>query len=221
MFTVICRIFSPIVIPVSKNLKYAGISRIDVIAEFAIARKSFHRSLKYNSKTMKFLFLLPLVLCFCVAFTANVPAQKKTIILLRHAEKDLSPEQSTSDPDLSAAGKERAQRLITALRKHKPSAMYATEYKRTQQTAAPLAAKSKLTVERYDPRKLKDFQTVLRDSKARRIVVVGHNNTTPALVNLFVGEEKFKQLPETEYSKIFILKFRKDGSLKRLGLVEY
>lgn len=170
---------------------------------------------------MKFLLPFILVLCFCAAFTENVFAQKKTIILLRHAEKDLSPSQNASDPDLSDAGKARAERLIAALRKYKPAAIYSTEYKRTQQTAAPLAAKSKLTVERYDPRKLKDFEGSLRASKARRIVVVGHNNTTPALVNMFAGEEKFKQLPESEYSKIFILKFRKNGSLKRLELIEY
>lgn len=170
---------------------------------------------------MKFLLLFALVLCFCAAFTENVFAQKKTIILLRHAEKDLSAEQNSSDPDLSAEGKARAERLIRTLRKYKVSAMYASEYKRTQQTAAPLAAKSGVTVERYDPRKLKDMEATLRASKARNIVVVGHNNTTPALVNLFVKYEQFKQFPESEYSKIFILKFRKDGSLKRLDLIEY
>lgn len=170
---------------------------------------------------MKIIIFVLIALCV-LGFTAGeVAAQKKTIILLRHAEKDLSPEQNSSDPDLSAAGKARAERLISALRKYKAGAIYATEYKRTQQTAAPLAAKSKLTVQSYDPRKLKDMQALLRQSKERRIVVVGHNNTTPALVNSFIGEDKFKQLAETEYDKIFILKFRKDGSLKRLELMEY
>lgn len=169
---------------------------------------------------MKFLVLLSLVLGLCFVFTENASAQKKTIILLRHAEKDMT-DPANSDPDLSAEGKARAERLTRALRKHKVSAMYATEYKRTQLTAAPLAAKTGLTVEPYNPRKLKDFEATLRASKARAIVVVGHNNTTPALVNLFVKYDQFKQLPESEYSKIFILKFRKDGSLKRLDLVEY
>jgi broad specificity phosphatase PhoE len=152
--------------------------------------------------------ILLFLAAFCVlGFSAGeVSAQKKTIILLRHAEKDLSPGASAADPDLSAEGKARAERLITALRKYKPSAMYATEYKRTQQT---------------DPRKLKDFEVSLRGSKSRHIVVVGHNNTTPALVNMFLHQEQFKQLPESEYSKIFILKFRKNGSLKRLELIEY
>lgn len=170
---------------------------------------------------MKTIICILFTLFVFVAASPAVSAQKKTIILLRHAEKDLSPGASAADPDLSAEGKARAERLITALRKYKPSAMYATEYKRTQQTAAPLAAKSGLTVERYDPRKLKDFEASLRGSKSRHIVVVGHNNTTPALVNMFLHQEQFKQLPESEYSKIFILKFRKNGSLKRLELIEY
>lgn len=169
---------------------------------------------------MKNLFLI-FILSFVFGCAGEVSAQKKTIILLRHAEKDLSPEQNSSNPDLSAEGKARAERLVATLRKHKVSAIYSSEYKRTQQTAAPLAAKSGVTVESYDPRKLKDMEATLRASKARNIVVVGHNNTTPALVNLFVKYDQFKQLPESEYSKIFILKFRKDGSLKRLDLIEY
>jgi broad specificity phosphatase PhoE len=148
-------------------------------------------------------------------------AQKKTIILLRHAEKDLSPEQNSSDPELSPAGKERAQRLVKVLKKYKAGAIYSSEYKRTKATAAPLAASRKLTVGSYDPRKLDDIAEILRQSKIRHIVIVGHNTTTPALANLLIGEEKFKALAENEYDKIFILKFRKDGSLKRVELVEY
>jgi broad specificity phosphatase PhoE len=155
------------------------------------------------------------------AFTANeVSAQKKTVILIRHAEKDLSPEQNSSDPELSAAGKERARRLIAAIKKYKPSAIYSTDYKRTRATAAPLAEKNKLTPQIYDPRKLDGIAAAVRDSKARRIVVVGHNTTTPALANMLIGEEKFKALTETEYDKIFVLKFR-NGQLSKIELLTY
>jgi broad specificity phosphatase PhoE len=167
--------------------------------------------------------IVSLLVALCLfAFTANeISAQKKTVILIRHAEKDLSPEQNSSDPELSAAGKERAQRLITAIKKYKPSAIYSTDYKRTRATAAPLAEKYKITPQIYDPRKLDEIAAAVRDSKARRIVVVGHNTTTPALANMLIGEEKFKALAETEYDKIFVLKFGRDGSLKRIELVEY
>ena len=155
-----------------------------------------------------------------VLLGGEASAQKKTVILLRHAEKDLSPEQNSSDPELSAAGKERAQRLIKAIKKYKPYAIYSSDYKRTRATAAPLAEKSKIAVQIYDARKMNDIFAVVKESKARRLVVVGHNNTTPALTNLLIGENKFKQLLETEYDKIFILKF-KNGRLKRIELREY
>lgn len=167
------------------------------------------------------IFLYLFIASSLFAFSGSeIFAQKKTIILLRHAEKDLSPEQNASDPELSAAGKERAQRLIKAIKKYKPYAIYSSDYKRTRATAAPLAEKYQITVQIYDPRKLNDIFTAIKESKARRIVVAGHNNTTPALVNLFAGENKFKQLDENEYDKIFILKF-KNGKLKRIELVEY
>jgi phosphohistidine phosphatase SixA len=45
--------------------------------------------------------------------------------------------------------------------------------------------------------------------KIKRLVVVGHNTTTPALVNMLIGQEKYKALAETEYDKIFVLKIKK------------
>ena len=151
----------------------------------------------------------------------EVSAQKKTVILIRHAEKDLSPEQNSSDPELSPAGRERAERLVKAIRKFKIYAIYSSDYKRTRATVAPLAAKYKLEPQIYDPRKLDDIAAAIKTSKARRIIVAGHNNTTPALTNMLIGEEKYKQLGENEYGKIFILRFRKNGTLKRVEVLTY
>jgi 2,3-bisphosphoglycerate-dependent phosphoglycerate mutase len=164
--------------------------------------------------------ILTLLLGLIVFSGVEAAAQKKTVILLRHAEKDLSPEQNSSDPDLSAAGKERAERLKSALRKLKPYAIYSSDYKRTRTTAAPLAAKHKIEVQIYDPRKLNDIATLIKDSKARRIVVVGHNNTTPALANMLMNSTMFKDLDENEYDKIFVLRF-KDGKLSKLEIITY
>jgi phosphohistidine phosphatase SixA len=46
--------------------------------------------------------------------------------------------------------------------------------------------------------------------KYRRVVVVGHNSTTPALVNLLIGQEKYKALGEDEYDKIWIVKIKRN-----------
>jgi 2,3-bisphosphoglycerate-dependent phosphoglycerate mutase len=147
-------------------------------------------------------------------------AQKKTIILIRHAEKDISPGADKTDPELSAAGVQRAERLVKAIKKYKPGAVYSTNFKRTRNTAAPVAKWRKLEVETYDPRKLPEIVARILTSKRKRHLVVGHNNTTPALANLLIGEEKYKTLPETEYDKIFIIKLKK-GKVRSVEVKEY
>ena len=77
-------------------------------------------------------------------------AAQHTVFLIRHAERaDTSPGTSptmAADPDLSEAGRARAESLAKALKDAHITAIYATEFKRTQQTAAPLAKALGLTV---------------------------------------------------------------------------
>ena len=58
------------------------------------------------------------------------------------------------------------------------------------------------------------------ESKTKRHIVVGHNTTTPALANLFIKEDKYRALPESDYTKIWIIKIR-DGKLKSVDVIEY
>lgn len=149
-------------------------------------------------------------------FTNDLFAQNRkiTIILLRHAEKDLSGNEDNPDPDLSAAGKLRAERLVKTIKKYKPMRLYATDYKRTRQTATPLSEKRKLPIQIYDSKKLDELAAqILSFRKSRRIVVVGHNSTTPALANLLVKQDKYKPLAESEYDKIWIIRIKK-GKIK-------
>jgi 2,3-bisphosphoglycerate-dependent phosphoglycerate mutase len=145
--------------------------------------------------------------------SASVAQHKKlTIILLRHAEKDISPSADKVNPDLTPEGKQRAQNLVKKINKYKPAAIYSSDYIRTKMTVAPLAEKRKLTVQIYDPRKLDEFAVLLMEGKFKSVVIVGHNNTTPALANLLIKQEKYQALPETEYSKIWIIKIRKNDN---------
>jgi phosphohistidine phosphatase SixA len=163
--------------------------------------------------------LFTFFLLFTVAGTQAI-AQKKTIILIRHAEKDVSPGADKTDPELASAGVARAQRLVKAIRRYKPGVVYSTSFKRTRNTAAPVAAWRKLEVETYDPRKLDEVVNRVLTSKRKRHLVVGHNNTTPALANLFIKEDKYKMLPESEYGKIWIIKLKK-GKVKSVEVIEY
>lgn len=135
--------------------------------------------------------------------------KKLTVILLRHAEKDVSETADSMNPELSAAGKARAEKLIGVIEKYQPDAIYSTQYIRTRETARPLARKRREMIQLYSERNLEQMRDLILSGKIKRLVVVGHNNTTPALVNLLLKEDKYKKLGDNEYDKIFILKIRR------------
>jgi len=161
---------------------------------------------------MKIIFSLFIALfLFTFAGSSNLYAQHRnlTVILLRHAEKDASPAADKVNPELSADGKLRAAKLVKIVNKYKPDAIYSSDFIRTRETVAPLALKRKLNVQTYDHRNLKVLAELIMSGKIKRLLVVGHNTTTPALVNMLIGAEKYKALAESEYDKIFVVKIKR------------
>lgn len=171
--------------------------------------------------TKKLLFrpTLLALLVFIVGGTA-IQAQKKTIILVRHAEKDISATADKVDPPLTDIGRQRAARLVTTIKRYKPGAVYSTNFIRTRDTAAPTAAWRKKPVTIFDPKKLDEFVAEVMASKTKRFLIVAHNTTTPTLANMFIKEQKYKPLSETEYSKMWIIKIR-NGKVKSCDVIEY
>lgn len=157
-----------------------------------------------------------LTVVFLFAFSINLFAQQReiTIILLRHAEKAAPTSVMTKDnPELSEAGKQRAERLVEAIKKYHPTQIYSTNFKRTRATVAPLSEQTvppgyKRQVQFYDYNELEAFAEQLLKTKGGTIVVAGHNTTTPTLANLLIKQEKYKYLDESEYDKIFIIKIK-------------
>ncbi len=147
-------------------------------------------------------------------------AQNKTIVLVRHAEKDSAAATMNGDDPLSEAGRERAARLLKIVKKYKPHEIFATAYKRTQQTVEPIAAYRKKQVQTYDPAKQPDLVAQIMASKTEHYLIAGHSNTIPALANLLAKKEIFKQVPDTEYGVIWVVKIR-NGVLKRVEVYAY
>ena len=100
------------------------------------AESGFGRGRANESKRMATPMIKRFVFCFAVlSVVLSTATAQSTIFVVRHAEKA----DATKDPDLSEAGRVRAEALAKALRDANITAIYATEFKRTQQTAAPLA----------------------------------------------------------------------------------
>jgi 2,3-bisphosphoglycerate-dependent phosphoglycerate mutase len=143
--------------------------------------------------------------------------RKVTIILVRHTEK---ADATSSDPELSEAGKERAQRLVKTIGKYRPGVFYSTDYKRTRDTVAPLAAKRKKEVKIYDARKPQELIDQIMQSKTKRFIVAGHSNSIPGLANLLVKKNLFKNLDESEYGTIWLIRI-KDGKVVKAEILAY
>ena len=168
---------------------------------------------------MKIFFSI--VLGFALLTLANtvLVAQDRevTIILVRHAEK---ADATSPDPELSDAGKERAQRLVKKIGKYRPGAFYSTDFKRTRDTVAPLAAKRKKDVKIYDARKPKELIEEIMKGKIKRYLVAGHSNTVPGLANLIAKKEMFKNLDDSEYTIIWLIRM-KNGKVTKFELLDY
>ncbi len=161
-----------------------------------------------------------IIITAIIVFAINTLAfsQTTTILLFRHAEKDTSAAGSAAmkaDPPLSAEGLKRAGRIPGVLIAYQPDSIYSTNYTRTKSTVAPLAQKFNLGVQVYDPRDLASFAERLLQNKGKVMVVAGHSNTTPALVNLLIKENKFGALDESIYNQFWIVTV-KDGKAEAI-----
>ncbi len=162
-----------------------------------------------------------LVSVFFLSSSIVIAAQNKTIVLVRHAEKAASTEMDkTGDVDLSPEGRDRAERLAKAVKKYKPHEIFATDYKRTKQTAEPIAKIRGKEIQVYDPAKQADMVEKIMASKTGHYLIVGHSNTTPALANLLMKKEVFKQLPDSEYGVFWVIRIKK-GVLKKVEVYPY
>ena len=144
--------------------------------------------------------LLSFILLFSLPGTSQKFKSDQTIFLVRHAEK---ADDGTRDPDLTGIGNRRAQKLATMLKQFDIKKIYSTDYKRTRNTAQPLATALGLPVELYDPRS-KELIDKLSKMKGN-VLIVGHSNSTPTLTNAIIGENKYQQLDEKVYTKLFVL----------------
>lgn len=132
-----------------------------------------------------------------------------TYLLVRHAEKDTSV---ASDPPLTAAGHARAQRLAEQLRNTPLDAIYSSSYRRTRQTATPVADAHRLAIVDYDPADAAAFAARLRGAHPRgQVLVVGHSNTLPPLASALCGCA-VADMDEAIYGIRYTLRFDADGN---------
>lgn len=151
------------------------------------------------------------------AQAALTPAPAMTLILVRHAEKKIVPPEN-KDPDLSPAGAARAEELARMFGDAGITAIYATQYKRTQQTVKPLEDKLGLQATKVEAAKTAELVKQLRSRKPGEVIfIAGHNNSVPEIIAA-LGGPKLPIIPESEFDNLYILTVQSDGSAKLLKL---
>lgn len=145
-----------------------------------------------------------------------------TVIFVRHAEKAATP---AEDPPLSPAGRERAEELRRQLVEADVIAgvdvIYSTPYRRTLETARPLADALDLPIQRYDPEpeEYEEFMDrVVREHKGKIILIVGHSDTLPELIAEMGASKKVPPIADNEYDNIYIISIPWFGKTKTIRL---
>lgn len=139
--------------------------------------------------------------------------ESTTVIVVRHAEKQPG---DLADPDLTAAGHQRARALLQALNGATVDAIFATQYRRTQATVAPLAEHFGLetTIAHAESGEIEQHAADLADRihnhhAGQMVVVAGHSNTVPEIIRQ-LGRFEVRPIGEDEYDHLFILTISPD-----------
>ncbi|MFT7669391.1 MAG: 2,3-bisphosphoglycerate-dependent phosphoglycerate mutase [Planctomycetota bacterium] len=140
-----------------------------------------------------------------------------SIFIVRHAEKGTD---DPRNPSLSAAGAVRAQEVARMFAAARVTHLFATGYKRTQETLAPLAEALGIEVATYEPGKLVgDLRALAPGSVA---VVAGHSNTSPALYKALGAGPGRALIPKGEFDRLYSVTLvpGTDGELEFVAGVE-
>src|SRR3546814_12110903 len=117
-----------------------------------------------------------LALAACAAIPVFSPVA--TDVVVRHAEK---VDDGSRDPSLTDAGRARAHALAGLLRSRDVVAVYATDFRRTRDTAEPTAAVHDLSIISYDAEAPAEAvaERLRRAHATGTVLVVAHSNTVP------------------------------------------
>jgi broad specificity phosphatase PhoE len=159
-------------------------------------------------------FVLSALFVLCL----SAPALAQSVFVVRHAERadttSGAAPMMVNDPDLSDVGRARAQSLAAALKDAGITTIFTTQYKRTQQTAEPLATALgiQLTVVNAN-----DAAGLIEKVKAAtgNVLVVGHSNTvSDVLAKLGMADPP--KVGDSDYDNLFIVPDKGKPSLIRL-----
>jgi broad specificity phosphatase PhoE len=126
---------------------------------------------------------------------------QEAVYLVRHAERV----DDAKDSLLSAEGHARAARLAEMLRDAGITHIFVSEYRRTAETAAPLAARLGITPQAVPANDRDALLVKVRAAGPKaRVLIAGHSDTVPALLML-LGCTQPITIAKAEYDNLFVV----------------
>jgi broad specificity phosphatase PhoE len=129
-----------------------------------------------------------------------------TVYLVRHAEKErVNPRDD--DPSISSAGQQRAKALASRLGAAGVTAIVTTQFKRTQETAEPLAVAMRIAPEIVRAGRVGDTDSAVAAiyrHRGEKVLVVGHSKTLSPIIAA-LGGPTLAHICETQYSNLYIM----------------
>lgn len=123
-----------------------------------------------------------------------------TYYFIRHAEKV----DNSQNPDLSAIGLERAKLWNEIFSEIDFDQIYSTDYNRTKQTATPTSTAKKISIELYNPKTVA-IDSFKKDTLGKKVLIVGHSNTTPNFVNQIINQKIYADIEDTTFGNLYIV----------------
>lgn len=160
------------------------------------------------------------ILSFVLAY-ALVERPTTTVIFVRHA--DTGVEMADGDPPLNERGRQRAELLADFLEDidvvSGVNAVYASDKRRTQETAAPLAKRLNIPVEIADHLDTDGFMhDVMRDHFGEIVLIVSHSNTIAPLIDELHGKKGLEPFGPDDFDRVYIVTSPAYGKVKTLLL---
>jgi len=142
-----------------------------------------------------------------------------TVVFVRYAEILDQGE----NPGLNPAGQQRARELARVVGTIDivggVDAIFATQYRSTQETAEPLAEIMQIPVQVVDSNNVRGLaQMILKEYKGKIVLVITDEEALPRLIRKFHGSKRLAPITEYEHDNLYLVSIPWYGKVKTLQL---
>jgi len=152
-----------------------------------------------------------LVLLLSAFVVVTAASAEPFVVIVRHAEKAAS---GGNDPDLAPAGRARAEALARILKDSGVTTIFASEFKRTQETAAAIAKSTGVAPMIVPAKDIAALVSKLHQLKGNALVVA-HGDTIPNIAKA-LGIETPIQISDDDYTELLVVTLGDKPQLLRL-----